>query len=76
MSHNKKYLAAGTNQKNCKLILWDILSKSCLMNMQLMDCIYIYQIKFAYDNRQVMLIAVTEDYKQILYLIDSKNQSI
>ena len=44
--------------------------------MRLLDCIYIQQIKFAFDHRHILLIAVTEDYKQIMYLIDSHNQLI
>lgn len=76
LSPDKKFLAAGTNQLHCKLIIWDICSKSCLKNIPIRDCVFITHIRFGYDNRQVVILAVTEDYKQVLYLIDTKNSQV
>lgn len=69
-------MAVGTNQLQCKLIVWDIHGRNCLLNIQFPICIFISHARFSDSNKRIGLLAVTEDYKQILYLIDIQQSCI
>ena len=56
LSHDKKFLCAGTIQANAKLILWEICSKTCLKNIPLLNASIITHIKIAYDSRHICCI--------------------
>lgn len=53
LSHDRKILCAGTLQKNAKLLLWDICSRTKIKSLSLVGAYYISYIKFAYDSQHI-----------------------
>lgn len=53
LSHDRKILCAGTLQKNAKLLLWDICSRTKIQSLSLYGAYYISYIKFAYDSQHL-----------------------
>ncbi|EGR31153.1 hypothetical protein IMG5_116830 [Ichthyophthirius multifiliis] len=76
LSRDKKLLCAGTIQTNAQIIIWDICSQTCLKQMHLTNSSYILHIKFAYDNRHIICIAITNECTLIIYLIDTQDVKI
>jgi len=53
LSHDRKILCAGTLQKNAKLLIWDICSRTKIKSLSLINAYYISYIKFAYDSQHI-----------------------
>lgn len=71
LSKDKKIIAAGTSQINAKILIWDICSRTCFKQLALSNSSHIQAIKFAYDNRHIIVLALTNHYDLMLYLIDT-----
>ena len=53
LSHDRKILCAGTLQKDAKLLIWDICSRTKIKSLSLINAYYISYIKFAYDSQHI-----------------------
>lgn len=71
LSEDKKFLVAGTIETQAKLIIWDICSRTCIKTLRITNSPMILKAKFAYDNKHIGLVALTNDYTMCVYLIDS-----
>jgi hypothetical protein len=62
MSEDKKYLAAGTNQIYSRVVVWDICSLTCIHVVQLKDCVSVTHIRFSFNKKSLLVLAITKDY--------------
>lgn len=68
---NRKFLCIGTTQTQAKLIIWELTSRTFMRSMTLTDCCTILMLKYAFDTRMVACVALTKNYTQVVYLIDT-----
>lgn len=68
---NRKFLCIGTSQTQAKLIIWELTSRTFMKSMTLSDCCTILMLKYAYDTRMIACVALTKNYTQVVYLIDT-----
>ena len=76
LTKDKKLLCAGTHQVNAKIIVWDICSRTCIKHLSVLNSSLITNIRWAYDNRHICCTAITNDFKQIVFLIDTLSGQI
>lgn len=76
MSKDKKILCVGTSQINAKILIWDICSRSSLYSITLLNTSLIQMVKLAFNNRHVLCLSITNDYKEMIYLIDSITSTV
>ena len=76
ISKNRKFLCVGTSQTHAQLIIWELTSRTFIKNMTLNDSCKIMLLKYAYDTRMICCVALTRNYTQVVYLIDSHKSEI
>lgn len=76
ISHNRKFVCIGTTQSNAQLLIWELTSQTFMKNMTLQDCCTVLMLKYSYDTRMVACIALTRNYTQVVYLIDTHTSQI
>lgn len=76
MSKEKKILCVGTSQINSKILIWDICSRTSLKSITLANVNTVLMVKLAFNNRHVLALCLTSEYKQMIYLLDSSNSSV
>jgi len=76
ISQDRKFLCIGTTQTHAQLILWELTSRTFMKNMTLNDCCTILLLKYSFDHRMIACVALTRNYTQIVYLIDTHKSTI
>lgn len=72
----RKYLCVGTSQNNAKILIWEVTSKTFIRSMTLNGYCTVLIIEFAYDSRTIACTALSRDYTQCVFLIDSETSQI
>ena len=70
LSKDKRMVCAGTMQVNAKILVWDLCSRTSLKSITLTNTNHIENVRFAYDNRHILVQAILHDYTTMLYLMD------
>lgn len=76
LSTDKRFLCAGTQELNARIIIWEICSRTCIKTLKLSNCTSIIIIKFAFDSQHICALGTSPDYTQIVYLIDSAKPQV
>ncbi len=70
ISEDKKFLVASTIEKNPRIYLWEISSRTCLKFIVLPKFSIIYILKLAFDNHTICTYSLNEDYTASIMLIN------
>lgn len=73
---NKKTIIIGTNEENCKIILWDISTKTCLNSISLHNIIEIILVKISDSAQHGIALGINRDQYPILMFLELKNMQI
>lgn len=76
LSNDRRFLCAGTQELNARILIWEICSRTCIKTMKLNNCTAIQIIKFAFDSQHICAVGTSLDYTQVVYLIDSAKSQI
>ncbi len=76
LSNDKRFLCAGTQELNARILIWEICSRTCIKTLKLNNCTCIQIIKFAYDSQHIIAVGTSFDYTQVVYLIDTAKPQV
>ena len=76
MNQTKKLIAFGTAENEAKVCVWDITTRTEIASVLLINASLVYVVKFHSSDRYLAVIALTQEFKQAIILIDILNQQI
>ena len=76
LSPCRKYVCVGTYQRKAMLVTWELTTNTFVKSWTLDNCCVVQYIKYSSDKKRLLVIALTENYTQILMLIDNHTGEI
>ena len=76
LSPCRKYVCVGTYQRKAMLITWELTTNTFVKSWTLDNCCVVQYIKYSSDKKRLVVIALTENYTQILMLLDNQTGEI
>jgi WD40 repeat protein len=73
---NGKFLCTGTTQNNARILIWEMTSRTFIRSMTLSNCCTVLALEYAEDSRTIICVALSKNYTQCLYLIDTEKSKI
>lgn len=73
---DRRYVCVGTIQKKARLITWDITTNTYMKSWSLEGCCVVLHIKYSNDMNRLICLALTENYTQMIKLIDNRTSEV
>lgn len=71
LSPDRRYVCVGTLQKKAKLITWELTTNTFVKEWTLENCCVVMNIKYSGDKKRLACVALTENYSQLVMLLDN-----
>ena len=75
LTHDKQKICIGTAEENASLYFWEINSKQFLCKQVLPNTIVVTHLKYSVSGETLIVIALTKNKKQVLFLIERTSES-
>lgn len=76
LTPDRKQVCVGTIEKKAKLITWDLMTNTFIKSWTLEDCCVVLNLCFSSDKKRLICVALTENYTQIVKLIDNVTSEV
>ena len=69
-------MAAGVVQVKTQIYIWDICTRTRLKQINLPNSVMVQCIKFAYDKRHIAVTTLSNEFTQMLIILDTETEEI